>query len=140
MFVSSHPPSIAMTDKDIDALRNLIQTSSHLRPEVAEFLAHEIDRADRIDCAYSMLDYVTLGSWVLYRLDPPGEIRFSKLEFSPADTTITAQLQVATPIGAALIGLRQDQSIAWRTRDGKIERLAVLMILPPAHWLSLGST
>ena len=139
MFVSSQPPSIAMMSRDIDALHSLMRTS-YLEPQVAEFVAHELGRADRIDCASSMLDYVTIGSWVLFRLDPLGEVRFTKLELPTAGPTTNARTLVTTAIGAALIGLRQDQSIEWRMRDDrKIERLTVLMILPARSWLALRS-
>jgi transcription elongation GreA/GreB family factor len=39
-------------------------------------------------------------------------------------------MPVTTPVGAALIDLRQDQSIEWRMHDGTIKMLTVLMILP----------
>lgn len=137
VFVSSQPPSIAMIGKDIDALHSLIRTSC-LEPQVAEFIAHELGRADRIDGASSMLDYVTIGSWVLFRLDPSGEVRFTKLELPTAGPTTNARTLVTTAIGAALIGLHQDQSIQWRIRDDRrVERLTVLMILPARPWPSL---
>ena len=88
MFVSSQPPSIAMTVSDMDALRSLMRTSNP-QSEVAEFVAHELGRADRIEGAGSMLDYVTIGSWVLFRLDRSGEVRFTKLELSNAGPTNT---------------------------------------------------
>jgi regulator of nucleoside diphosphate kinase len=134
MFVSSHPPSIAMTVRDMDALRSLMRTSN-LQSEVAEFVAHELGRADRIEAARSMLDYVTIGSWVLFRLDRSGDVRFTKLELPNAGPTSTTRTSVTTAIGAALIGLRQDQSIEWRMRDERrVERLTVLMILPARPW------
>ena len=39
MFVKSQPPSIAMTVRDMDALRSLMRTPN-LQSEVAEFVAH----------------------------------------------------------------------------------------------------
>lgn len=45
MFVSSQPASIAMTVRDMDALRSLMRTPN-LQSEVAEFVAHELGRAD----------------------------------------------------------------------------------------------
>lgn len=130
MFVRSQPPSIAITVRDMDALRSLMRTSN-LHSEVAEFVAHELGRAHRIEGARSMLDYVTIGSWVLFKLDPSGEVRFTKLELPNAGPASSKRTLVTTAIGAALIGLRQDQSIQWRIRDdGRVEGLTVLMILP----------
>ena len=133
MFVRSQPPSIAMTVRDMDALRSLMRTPN-LQSEVAEFVAHELGRADRIEGARSMLDYVTIGSWVLFRLDP-GEVRFTKLELPNAGPASSTRTLVTTAIGAALIGLRQDQSIQWRMCDDRrVERLTVLMILSARPW------
>ena len=134
MFVRSQPPSIAMTVSDMDALRGLMRTPT-LQSEVAAFVAHELGRADRIEGARSMLDYVTIGSWVLFRLDPSGEVRFTKLELPNAGPASSTRTLVTTAIGAALIGLRQDQSIQWRMPDDRrVERLTVLMILPARPW------
>ena len=140
MFVSSQPSSIAMMSRDIESLHRLMRTS-YLEPEIAEFIAHELGRADRIDCVSSMLDYVTIGSWILFRLDPSRKVRFTKLELPTTEPTTTARTLVTTAIGAALIGLRPGQSIKWRMRDdGKIKGLTVLMILTARSWLPLQPT
>ena len=41
------------------------------------------------------------------------------------------RISIMTPIGAALIGLAEGQSIAWTARDGKAHRLTVLKVDPP---------
>ena len=41
------------------------------------------------------------------------------------------KISILTPIGAALIGLSPEQSIAWMARDGREQRLTVLRVEPP---------
>jgi len=44
---------------------------------------------------------------------------------------------VLTPIGAALIGLGEGQSITWKTRDGRTRELRVLRVSSSARGLCL---
>jgi regulator of nucleoside diphosphate kinase len=125
MFPHGHPPALAISQRDVDTLCGILKG---LRKDVAGFLANEIGRAQRVGGARWMLDHVTLESWILYRLGS-GKLRFHKLTSGPAEPT--SSVSVTTPVGAALIGMRQDQSIEWRTHDGAIERVTVLVILPP---------
>lgn len=138
MFIRGRPPSIAISQQDADTLRTIIPKAPNLRGDVAAFLASELRRAERFRGAYSMFGHVTLESWVLYRL-ASGKIRFAKVTLGPTDSPTAANVPVTTPIGAALIGLRQDQSIEWRMHDGMIERVTVLMVLPPTPWRKLRS-
>jgi regulator of nucleoside diphosphate kinase len=43
------------------------------------------------------------------------------------------RISILTPIGAALIGLSQGQSIAWTARDGRRHRLTVLEVRQPGE-------
>jgi regulator of nucleoside diphosphate kinase len=140
MFVRGHPPSISIGQQDANTLRTIISNVPDL--SVAAFLESELRRAELSLGAYSLLEHVTLESWVLFRLGS-GKIQFAKVTLQP--TPFAAHVRVTTPIGAALIGLRQDQSIEWQMQDGTIERLTVLMILPATSsrklwptWASLG--
>jgi regulator of nucleoside diphosphate kinase len=38
------------------------------------------------------------------------------------------KISILTPIGVALLGLSEGQSIAWKTRDGREQRLTVLAV------------
>ena len=51
----------------------------------------------------------------------------------PADESLDAhRLSVMTPVGAALIGLSEGQSISWTARDGREHRLTVVSVMFPA--------
>lgn len=70
---------------------------------------------------------VRMGSTVRYRTSEGNE-REVTLVF-PAEANIECnRISVMTPVGAALIGLSQGQSITWLTRDGRKELLTVLSV------------
>jgi len=55
-------------------------------------------------------------------------VRMVQLVF-PVDADMEAdRISVLTPIGAALIGLSEGQSIEWRTRSGEWKTLTVLKV------------
>jgi regulator of nucleoside diphosphate kinase len=69
-----------------------------------------------------------MGSFVEFRDDESGRVRTVQLVF-PADADMEAdRISVLTPIGAALIGLSEGQSIEWRTRGGDWKTLTVLKV------------
>jgi regulator of nucleoside diphosphate kinase len=47
----------------------------------------------------------------------------------PAEADIAeGKISVLTPVGAALIGLTEGQSIMWTTRDGRDQELTILSV------------
>ena len=67
---------------------------------------------------------VRMGSTVTFKSDD-GNTRTLKLVY-PADESLDEhRISVMTPVGAALIGLAEGQSIRWTARDGKHHRLTV---------------
>jgi hypothetical protein len=66
------------------------------------------------------------------KLDEAIRVLIQIVAHRPASCTRTL---VTTAIGAALIGLRQDQTIQWKMRDDRmIERLTDLTTLPARLW------
>lgn len=98
--------------------------------DASDDLLHELDRASVVPDTRVPPDAVRMGSTVTYRtLD--GQERAVTLVF-PAQADIgKGRISVMTPVGTALIGLRQGQSISWTTRDGRRQVLTVLAVRPP---------
>jgi regulator of nucleoside diphosphate kinase len=48
------------------------------------------------------------------------------------DDIAPGNISLLAPIGTALIGLSQGQSIDWTARDGRRHRLTVVSVEPPA--------
>lgn len=80
-------------------------------PSVAEYLEHELERA-RIVCGRAAsARIVRMGSKVEYLDEATGKVHEVTLVY-PAESDIEhGRVSVLTPIGAALLGLSQGQSI-----------------------------
>lgn len=94
----------------------------------ADWLLSELERADVVADVAVPSDVVRMGSAVRYRV-VDGEERSVQLVF-PNDADISqSRISILTPVGAALIGMRQGQSISYQTRDGRRSALTVLEVL-----------
>ena len=132
---SGDKPAIAITERDLESLSRLVNTATHLTPEVAEYLEHELCRAEIIQAGASVEGIVSMGTEVEYRDQKTGVVHRVTLVY-PAESDIgRGRVSVLTPVGAALIGLRKGQSIGWTTRSGECRRLIVLSVrdgaIPP---------
>jgi len=71
-----------------------------------------------------------MGSKVEFRFDS-SQPRNVTLVY-PAKANISeGRISILTPIGAALIGLAEGQSISWKAVDGRLHKLLVLRVAPP---------
>ena len=88
-------------------------------PAVAERLAEEVDRAVVVSPEELPDDVVTLGSAVTFRDETSGSLR-EVVVVLPQDADIESnRVSILTPIGAALIGLREGASIDWAMKPTK---------------------
>ena len=67
-----------------------------------------------------------MGSTLTYEAD--GRRRTGDARLSDRGRHRRGRVSVATPIGAALLGLAEGQSIDWTARDGREQRLTVLAV------------
>jgi regulator of nucleoside diphosphate kinase len=117
-------PPITIRQTDHEKLSRLAQSVAERNPAIFDTLQSELERARVVPDARLPEDVVRMGSTLRYSTDA-GEARTVTLVF-PAEADIAAgRISVLTPIGAALIGLSQGQSIDWEMRDGRIGRLTV---------------
>jgi regulator of nucleoside diphosphate kinase len=68
---------------------------------------------------------VTMGATIEYRDEADGETRRVTLVFPQEEDSTAGRLSVTTPVGTALIGLREGQSATWQTRGGAWKTLPV---------------
>lgn len=121
-------PPIVMTATDHDRLSTLVEAISDKQPDVYEYLTAELDRAAVINGNEIALAVVTMGARVTFRDEVSGQERTVTLVY-PHDADLAAgRVSVLTPIGAALIGVAEGQSIAWYTRAGEMKTLTVLAV------------
>ncbi len=117
-------PQITMCASDHAALSRLAETAAERDQAGSEELLAELDRARVVSDTSLKSGVVRMGSTLRYTTDA-GESRTATLVF-PGEADISAgRISILTPIGAALIGLTEGQSIDWEGRDGRVRRLTV---------------
>ncbi|NUB02039.1 nucleoside diphosphate kinase regulator [Azospirillum melinis] len=124
-------PPIVLTATDHDRLSALVEAVSERLPDVYAYLTVELERAAVIDAGELVTTVVTMGARVAFRDEVTGQERTVTLVY-PGDADLAAgRVSVLTPIGAALIGVAEGQSITWYTREGEAKTLTVLAVEPP---------
>ena len=120
-------PQIIVSNADYERLTDLATASLERLPEVANELLSEMDRAKVVQDGSVPNDVVRMGSTVTFRSDD-GNTRTFKLVYPAEESLDEHRISVMTPVGAALIGLAEGQSISWTARDGKHHRLTVTKV------------
>ena len=124
-------PEITLGHADHRQLNILAMAGLDHNADQSDDLLNELDRARVVEDGEVPADIVRMGSTVAYRTDA-GQTPTVTLVY-PVDADIaTGRISIMTPVGTALIGLRQGQSITWRDRNGKRHMLTVMSVLPPA--------
>ena len=117
-------PQIIVSDADHERLTDLATVSLERVPEVAQELLSEMDRAKVVKNGSVPDGVVRMGSTVTFTSDD-GHTRTLKLVYPAEESLDEHRISVMTPVGAALVGLSEGQSISWTARDGKHHRLTV---------------
>jgi regulator of nucleoside diphosphate kinase len=121
-------PAIVLSAEDYKRLSTLAYASSKRLQNLADELAHEIERARVLAADELPSEIVRMNSEVEFRDETTGRIQNVVLVY-PEDADISKhKISVLTPIGTALIGLRKGHSITWKTVSGEVRRLTVLSV------------
>jgi regulator of nucleoside diphosphate kinase len=124
-------PRIVVSESDHERLTGLATAALNRLPETAQELLAEMERAEIVSAPSVPANVVRMGSRVTF-LPADGRKRRITLVF-PAEEDITkSRVSIMTPIGAALIGLTEGQSIQWTARDGRRHELTVLTVEKPS--------
>lgn len=128
-------PGIIVSDSDQRRLTTLATAALDRTPEVAEELLNEMERAEVVPALSVPPTTVQMGSTVLYKADDGRERRVSLVFPGQADIA-EGKISILTPIGTALIGLSEGQSISWMTRDGHRRSMTVIKVEETVDTLS----
>jgi regulator of nucleoside diphosphate kinase len=112
--------SIMVTAADMALLRLL-----HADPP----LERELDRAIVVSSAAVPADLVTMNSLVRYTDENEGVERVVTLVYPPHANAAEGKVSVLAPVGTALLGLSDGQSIEWDFPDGSRRRLRLDQVL-----------
>ena len=119
-------PDIVIRAADEERLAAMATSLLDSKPELAEELLAELARARLVDGAALPADTVQMGTTLTYEAD--GRRRRVTLVYPPEADIAAGRVSVLTPIGAALLGLAEGQSIEWTARDGRKQRLTVVAV------------
>ena len=121
-------PQITLTAQDHERLTGLARAAMVSMPEVASCLTEELDRAHVLPKGRRALRTVCMGSKVRFRDETTGATQTVLLVYPGKADIAEGKISVLTPIGTALIGLAEGDSIMWQTRTGASKRLTVLKV------------
>jgi len=125
------PPAIVVTRPDYERLSKLADAA--MQTLSGEQLAAELDRARIVEADEVPPDVVTMHARFAFRDDLNGTTRTVSLVYPGEENVDEGRISILTPIGAALLGLSEGQSIAWEWRDGMPRSLTVLQLLSQPH-------
>ncbi|CAO3408638.1 Regulator of nucleoside diphosphate kinase [Azospirillum largimobile] len=126
-------PPIILTAVDHDRLSGLAEAIADTLPDVYDYLAAELDRAVVVGPDEIAPSIVTMNARVTFRDEVAGQERTVTLVYPQQADLAAGRISVLTPIGAALIGVAEKQSITWYTRQGEAKTLTVLAVEHPAQ-------
>ncbi len=115
----SNDRSIVVTDRDLALLRRL---RNHAQ------LESELERADIVDALDVPSDVVTMNSRVVFEDEATGKTTEVTIVF-PQDADLgLGRVSVLAPVGTALLGLAEGDSIVWPFPDGSSRCLRVVAV------------
>ena len=121
-------PSIVMSKRDYERLNSVAAAARRTVPDVAEYLSQELDRmAVAVDETVHDTR-VGMGSHVEFRDNNTGRVRSIQLVYPAEADPQSGRISVLTPVGAALIGLIERQTMPWSGRSGERRTLTVLKV------------
>lgn len=120
-------PAIVISDVDERRLSGLAATISSRMPDLSDDLLAELERATIIPQHSMPEQVIRMGSTLVYASEDSLSKQVTLVY--PGDADITqAKISILTPIGTALIGLSEGQSIEWTARDGRRHLLTVISV------------
>ena len=121
---TTRKPPIVIGSQDHERLGLLAASASERFEAVSAELMAELDRARVMPQAKLAAGIVRMGSTVTFRTgeDAPKTVT---LVFPAKADIEKGRISILTPIGTALIGLSEGQSIGWIDRQGRRHELTV---------------
>lgn len=124
-----HRPPIIVSDLDAARLEKILDSlGGDLSPNW-EDLQTELDRAKIVKPEEIPPDVVTMKSTVLFRIEPSNK-EFSLTLVYPNDYDLSAdKISILAPVGSALLGLREGDTISWPKPGGGVLQVRVLKVV-----------
>ena len=129
MIEGADRPLIWIGRTDYGRLLRAMDRLAVQAPEVLAFLSRELDRAIVRPEGDLPRTIVRMGSRVLFRRDDDLPFEWGELAY-PDQPPTEGQITVASPLGVALLGLREGARMPYVDADGTTRWLSVERVLP----------
>ena len=120
-------PPIIVAEEQFDDLSGISERLADVLPEVSSFLERELSRARLMPLARIPREVVTVGATVEFVFGMKGRPERLKLVM-PSRDIAEGCIALASPVGVALLGMREGETISWSTRYGDIRWLKVVKV------------
>ncbi len=125
-------PPLHLLASESDMVASLALQIEHRSPVVAAMLLEEIERAELHEPDTLPESAVTVGSHVDFVDEKTSQLRKIQLVL-PGNANIgEGRISILTPMGAALYGLVEGQSIDWPDLDGNKRRIRIVRVRQPS--------
>ena len=129
-------PSIFITTKDVEKLRDLIRASYHTEYRGSDYLkqlAGEIEKASVVRSDQIPSDVITLNSTARLVDQETNEEMIYTLVFPEDADTSQGKISILAPIGTAMLGCKVGDTFKWDTPGGRrIIRVEEILYQPEA--------
>lgn len=123
-------PEIFITTFDAARLSRVLEKFHDPAYEpLTRFLTGELRRATLVEPQAISPCVATLESHVRFRLDGEHATREATLACPGREDSLLGRISVLTPIGGALLGMREGETIAWSGLDGRRRSVTVVKVL-----------
>ncbi len=120
-------PPITLSRIDLERIEALLERAPPAEATNLAALRAELDRAEVVEPTAIPSQIVTMNSTVTFEDENDGEKLTLTLVY-PSAAGAPGTVSIMAPVGSALLGLTQGQTIDWPTPDGRKRRLRVLEI------------
>ena len=131
MTTEPKKPAIILSAEDYERLSTLAHAARKRMPDLADELAEEIGRARVLAKGEHPQHIVCMNSEVEFRDDTTSKVQKVVLVYPEEADISQRKISVLTPVGTALIGLGDRDSITWITPNGELRQLTVLSVQGP---------
>ncbi len=121
-------PNIVITRLDAERLESLLENLSDSAFPGKEQLLAEILRADVVEPDEIAPDVVTMNSTVRFRIERSAKEFSLKLVYPKDSDGSPEKISVLAPVGTALLGIKEGQTIAWPVPGGSTEEVRVIKV------------
>jgi len=121
-------PNVVITKLDADRLDQLLESLPDQAFAAKEQLQEELARAKIVESRDIPPDTVTMNSVVTFRVENTGREFSLKLVYPKDADGSTDKVSILAPIGSALLGIREGQTIMWPMPGGVSYNVRVLKV------------